>query len=63
MLRANAVMADGPPMVFSNRLAAVLSLTCSATVHSSSSDMSPPPTRGAVLGEFATIDAGSTNTY
>jgi len=62
MLRANAVMADGPPIVFSSRLPAVLSLTCSAAWHSSSSVMSAPA-RGCVLGEFATIAAGSTNTF
>ena len=61
MLRANAVMADGPPMVFSSRFPEVLSLTCSAAWRSSSSVMSLPAL-GCVLGEFATISAGSTKT-
>jgi hypothetical protein len=37
MLRANAVIAGGPPIACNSRLPAVLSLTCSAASHSAAS--------------------------
>ena len=57
---ADAVIAGGPPSRLSSRLAAVLSLRCSAAWHSSSSVISVPA-RGPLTGELATTLAGSTN--
>jgi len=54
------VIAGGPPMVVSTRLAAVLSLCCSAALHNSASVIELPA-RGAVIGELSTTATGSTS--
>ena len=51
MERANSVMAGGPPIARNSRLAAALSLCCTAAAHSCASGMALPAC-GAVTGEL-----------